>query len=156
MRILVRHGLSHTRLYAIRKYMLRRCYNHNYKTYRDYGGRGIRVCDEWLDKQTGAVAFYEWAMNNGYRDDLSIDRIDVNGDYCPRNCRWVNNTVQARNKRPYNNMLGYPGIHRERSGRYSARITINGEAISLGTYNTPEEAAEAYRSAKKERDQGLG
>ena len=76
--------------------MKKRCYNSNDKAYNYYGGRGIKVCDEWLnDFQT----FYDWSMNNGYNEHLTIDRIDVNGNYEPNNCRWVDYKIQNRNSR---------------------------------------------------------
>ena len=82
--------------------MLQRCYNPNNEHYKDYGGRGIQVCDEWHN-ENGVINFYHWAMNNGYNDNLTIDRIDVDGNYCPENCRWVDYKTQNNNKRntPY-------------------------------------------------------
>ena len=76
------HGLRHTRLYRIWLQMKNRCFNINSERYADYGGRGITVCDEWRNDFT---TFYNWAMSNGYSDDLTIDRINNNGNYEPSN-----------------------------------------------------------------------
>ena len=92
----IKHGKSKTRLYNIYNHMIARCYNPTNKKYRIYGGRGITVCNEWLNDFR---AFYDWAMANGYADDLTIDRKNVNGNYEPFNCRWVTQKVQANNKR---------------------------------------------------------
>ena len=76
--------------------MKERCYNKNFIEYKNYGGRNIKICKEWLNDYR---AFYEWAINNGYDNNLTIDRIDVNGDYEPTNCRWITKQKQAYNKR---------------------------------------------------------
>ena len=98
------HGLHGTRIYSIWKSMKERCYTKTSTKYPIYGARGIRVCPEW---EHDAKAFYEWAINNGYKDGLTIDRIDVNGDYSPDNCRWADLVTQANNKR--NNVLVFYG-----------------------------------------------
>ena len=90
------HGLSHHRLFGIWNGMKTRCYNENNKDYKDYGGRGIRICDEWL---SDFLSFYNWAMENGYQDDLTIDRVEVNGNYEPSNCKWSTRAEQSRNQR---------------------------------------------------------
>lgn len=88
-------GDKKSRLYRIYYGMRARCYNENFPKYKNYGARGITICDEW---KNDFVAFATWARNNGYADDLTIDRIDVNKGYSPENCRWVTNKVQSLNK----------------------------------------------------------
>ena len=89
------HGMCGTRIHRIWKAMRNRCNNPNTPDYKYWGARGIKVCDEWNDFQK----FYDWAMTNGYSDTLTIDRINVNGNYEPTNCRWITNAEQQRNKR---------------------------------------------------------
>lgn len=90
------HGKSKTRIYRIWKGINKRCRNTKSSVYKFYGERGISVCDEW---GKSFEPFYEWATANGYADNLSIDRIDVNGNYCPENCRWVDVETQHTNMR---------------------------------------------------------
>ena len=99
------HHKTGTRLYEIWHGMKQRCNNPDNKDAHNYCGRGIRVCDEW---NNDFVAFETWALNNGYADNLSLDRIDVNGDYCPTNCRWATQSQQARNTR-FNHFLEFGG-----------------------------------------------
>lgn len=90
-----KHGKRGTRLYTIWQGMKQRCYNKNSPRYKDYGKRGIKVCEEWLNFQT----FYDWSMLNGYKNSLTIDRIDNEGNYEPDNCQWVDYKTQNRNRR---------------------------------------------------------
>lgn len=116
------HGGSYTRLYYVWNNMIRRCYDSRSHEYSNYGGRGIKVCDEW---RCDFVTFRDWALQKGYnenakRGDCTLDRIDVNGNYCPSNCRWANSKVQANNK------------------RFNTRVGINGE------YHTVSEWCDIY------------
>lgn len=88
------HGMTGTRIHRIWKNMKTRCYNGHDKFYYCYGGKGIKICDEW---RNNFVPFYEWSMENGYTDELTIDRINSDGDYEPSNCRWVTMKVQNAN-----------------------------------------------------------
>lgn len=90
-----KNGQNH-RLYVSWQGMLGRCYNSNAIQYKDWGGRGINVCDDWKNNYE---VFKEWALNNGYKDNLTLDRIDVNGNYCPENCRWITKVEQNKNTR---------------------------------------------------------
>lgn len=110
-RAVYKHGLTNSRLYKTLRRMKTRCYNKNHQHYALYGGRGIKICDDWNtpdDPSIGFMRFYKWSLNNGYYDQpkdtpyselLSIDRIGPNGDYTPDNCRWITIREQQSNKR---------------------------------------------------------
>lgn len=100
-----KNNIRKSRIYKIYYKIKQRCYNKKFTFYKNYGGRGILLCNEWLNSFEN---FYNWSINNGYSDKLTIDRIDVNKNYCPENCRWVNMKTQQNNRRN-NHYLKYNG-----------------------------------------------
>lgn len=103
-----KHGETHTRLYSIWRGMKKRCTVDTYDSFHRYGGRGIKICSEWLENFS---EFSKWAKENGYKDNLTLDRIDVNGNYCPENCRWVSMKEQSRNRRTNHNLTFCGNTH---------------------------------------------
>ena len=99
------HGLSKSRIYKIWAGTIQRCHNPKNSDYKCYGERGIVVCNEW---KNNFESFNEWAMSSGYTEDLTLERIDVNGNYCPENCEWILLSKQARNTRK-NKLVTYKG-----------------------------------------------
>ena len=108
--------------------MKRRCYNPEEKFYKDYGGRGIKICDEWMDKKEGHSNFQKWAVENGWEEGRSIDRIDVNGNYEPSNCRWATPEEQANNRRN-NNYITINGVTKTTS-EWARQIGISQNAFT--------------------------
>ena len=140
----ITHGLGTTRLYVIWAGIKDRTLNPKYKHYNDYGGRGITICDEWLDVQN----FYNWAILNGYSEELSIDRIDNDGNYEPSNCRWATRTIQSRNQRiQKNNTSGFKGVSFVKNrNKYGSYIKVNKKGVFLGYFQTAVEGAIAYNT----------
>lgn len=92
------HGFSTSmpNLYDVYRQMIYRCYNESSKDYKNYGGRGIVVCDEWLNSIS---SFMQWAISSGYKKGITLERVNVNGNYEPSNCTWIANELQAKNTR---------------------------------------------------------
>ena len=108
-----KHSKYNDRLYNIYRSMIYRCYDPKDQNYHNYGGRGIRVCEDWHDSNSNLSVeklrnFYNWAMTHGYEENLSIDRIDNDGNYKPSNCRWADNSTQGNNRRT-NRMIDFNG-----------------------------------------------
>ena len=137
------HGMANTKLYKSWCHMKERCFVKKDKSYKNYGGRGITICDEW---RNNFMAFYDWSMANGYEEHLTIDRINNDGNYEPSNCRWVNGTIQASNRRilKSTNTSGYKGITKTKYKKWRSVITIERKTIHLGCFKTKIEAAIAY------------
>lgn len=124
VKVHTKHGDSHARLYNTWANIKDRCFNKNHQAYNRYGGRGITMCDEWKSY----VAFREWASTNGYTDELTIDRIDVNGNYEPNNCRWVTMKTQQNNRRD-NKYLEYDN-KKLTYAQWGELLGINPQAIA--------------------------
>lgn len=105
-----KHGLSKTRLHRIWHSMYCRCYYKSTNGYKNYGGRGIKVCEEWKHIE-GFINFYNWAMKNGYNEELTLDRIDLDGNYEPNNCKWSTPKYQSNHRRN-NKIIKYKGIEK--------------------------------------------
>lgn len=138
------HGLHNHKLYQHWYDMKYRCCNSKSDSFKNYGERGISVCDKWLND---FMSFYNWAIHNGYKEGLTLDRKNSNGNYEPDNCRWTTKFVQAQNKRRLqkNNTSGYRGVsYRTENQMWSVRIHINKKTILLGYFKTALEGAKVY------------
>jgi hypothetical protein len=155
----ITHGYRYTRLYGVWRSMKTRCYCKSHPNYKNYGGRGIIVCNEW---RNDFPAFRKWAYSNGYDENAiygkcTLDRIDVNGNYCPENCRFVDMQVQVTNQRiSPKNTTGYTGIRFDHSGlrkkKWSATVTVNMKCIFLGEFETQKEALAVRNKYIKDHD----
>ncbi len=143
------HGNSNTRLYKTWKDMIYRCNRKGNKSYKYYGGRGIKICDEW---KQNFITFRNWALANGYQDNLQIDRIDNDGDYCPKNCRWVTRLQNQYNRGPnINSSSKYKGVSwNKEKKKWSATIRYNKKSIHIAYFTEEKMAAIAYNKKAKE------
>lgn len=137
-----RHGLRYHKLYNTWANMVKRCTNPTNKGYKNYGGREIKVCEEWLTLENFIKDMYPT-----YKEGLSIDRINVDGNYEPSNCRWATREIQARNTRKIHshNKSNFRGVClTPNKKRFVAQIGVNKKKIHIGTFKTDVEAAKAY------------
>lgn len=131
MRYFYSHGETGTRLFGIWQGIKKRCFNINSDDYKNYGGRGITVCQEWLEY----IPFRDWALANGYKKKLLIDRINNNGNYEPQNCRWTNHIENNRNSRNTKlNIIMVKEIREKyKTKAYSTRFLGNEYGVSKNT-----------------------
>lgn len=134
--------------------VLHRCKNPSASHYENYGGRGIKVCDEWAGKD-GFINFYKWSMENGYADDLTLDRINNDSGYSPDNCRWIPHIENCHNRGVrFDNKIGVPGISERKlkSGKvkYRVCITANYKRHYIGQFDNLKDAIIAREKAEKD------
>jgi hypothetical protein len=142
------HGETNTKLYKIWQDMKARCYRIKKDRYKNYGLRGIIVCEEWRNNY---ISFREWAYKNGYKENLQIDRKDNDGNYEPNNCRFISGQRNAQNRGPQLNKTSkYKGVSFYKSSdRWKAQIKINKHVKHIGYFDSQKEAAIAYNSEAK-------
>lgn len=136
------HGLSRSRIYGIFHQMKKRCYNPKSPDYINYGGKGVTICSEWLDD---FIEFNDWSMKNGYNKSLTIDRKNPKKGYSPDNCRWVNLTIQSRNRDKIKNSSSkYIGVsYWKKSKKFISAISRNGKRVFIKSFNNEIDAAKA-------------
>ena len=140
-----KRGIPHHKLTETLNAMKARCNNPKHVAYKNYGAKGITVCEEWSNGKEGHDRFVRGALENGYKEGLTIDRKDNTKGYSPENCRWVTWNVQCANKRP-RNKTGVLGVYKQQKGNgYTACITVNHKLLRIGSFRTIEEAKKARR-----------
>lgn len=139
-----KHGMHGTKVYNIWKGIKKRCYQESYQHFDRYGGRGITMCKEW---QEDFLAFYK-DMGEPPTPEHQLDRIDNNGNYNKQNCRWVTRQENCRNRNFRVGKSGFPGVVIRNNGKYQSYFNIKrGERVTIGTFETAEEAHQARLQA---------
>lgn len=143
------HGMTNTRLFHIWQGIKNRCFNSNYEKYKYYGGRGITMCDEW---KNDFKSFHDWAFANGYDENAetrqcTIDRINVNGNYEPSNCRWITQKEQSRNTRK-NRLITFKG-EAHCISEWAEIIGINKHTLSTRYYRDKKQSEDLFKKCMK-------
>lgn len=140
--------IKYPKIYKAWKSIQDRCYIVDRDNFERFGGKGIRVCDEWLDSFD---SFLKWSLENGYSDEFNLNRIDITGNYEPNNCRWSTVYKQMQNRGMFkNNKTGVNGVtYSEKQGRFRAYISRDDIRKNLGSFPTLEEAKKARLHAEE-------
>lgn len=149
------HNGTRTKIYGVWIAIKMRCYRKSFIYYKNYGGRGIKVCSEWLDD---FVSFRDWALDSGYKEGLTIDRINNDGDYEPSNCRFITRGENTRNGRllTVSNKSGYRGVFfHSYHNKWCATVTYKKLKTHIGYFTNPKEAAIARDNYVKNHEIGL-
>jgi hypothetical protein len=137
-----KHGLTAKHpLYAVWRNMKQRCYDTSIKQYKDYGGRGLTVCSEWLNS---FITFYDWSIKNGWSNGLTLDRADNDLGYSPENCRFVDRVTQGRNQRTRVTNITSRGID-VNGGGFRVRVTVDKKTLFIGRYSDLDSAVKARK-----------
>lgn len=143
----VKHGLSEHPIYSVWYNMINRCHNPNNPHYFRYGGKGVEVCEEW---RFDITSFYNYCIENGWNENLTIDRINTHGSYTPDNCRFITIKQNVWNTQQQGGASRYKGVsYCNRENKWISQITENGNRHFLGRFDTEEDAAKAYNEAVK-------
>lgn len=146
-----KHGYNKHKLYQIWSSMVKRCENKKNKAYKNYGERGIKICDEW---RKNPEVFIKWGLSKNWNDDMTIDRIDVNGNYCPENCRFSDRHIQSVNQNiRKDNCSGYKGVKWNKiNKKWQSYINVNGKHFYLGEFINKNDAVNARNKFIKENN----